>query len=423
MKVVYAVVVFDRFDNIREQVRSFQMCDTQNAEMVVIHNFDSEEAKEAYQSFCNEMGITYVPRVNVGYDVGAFQDVSLERLEGFPNDFDYIIWVTDDTLPMRKDFIHSFVSPLQNDATIGVTAMEICESMNRRHCKAKRHIRTTGFCMSKEISKRIEFPCDPIVTKEDCYKFEHRSDNILLDQMNKWGLKSVQVTPIDQSPLWDMGRPKQVKRKSEHYKLFPLPAQSSKKVTFICLIYNSYPEILSSLINQTHKNWELILIHDGPETMAVSKIIETANDKRVTYIQTEKRMGSWGHYWRSWALNELKYARLSTDSDYICITNADNHLVPTFCEYFIKGFEKPGTVAVYCSQMVHSYIAWGVINCKLKQGFIDCSGIMVRRDVACSVGWNDTVSHSSDWLYIQDIIRKHGAGNINVVQGCLLIHN
>lgn len=196
-----------------------------------------------------------------------------------------------------------------------------------------------------------------------------------------------------------------------------------KKVTFICLIYNSYPEILSSLINQTHKNWELILINDGPEKMPISKIIEAANDPRIQYIQTKERKGTWGHYWRQWALNELKEARISTDSDYICITNADNHLVPTFCEYFIKGFNKPNVVAVYCSQMVHSYLSWGVINCKLERGYIDCSGIMVRRDVACSVGWNDIITHSSDWGYVQDIMNKYGSRNFKVIPGALLVHN
>lgn len=196
-----------------------------------------------------------------------------------------------------------------------------------------------------------------------------------------------------------------------------------KKVTFICLIYNSYPEILSSLINQTHQNWELILIHDGPETMRISKIIKAANDPRIQYIQRPERLGNWGHAHRQWALNELKEGRLSMDSDYICITNADNHLVPAFCEYFIKGFSKPNIVAVYCSQMVHSYLSWGIIKCKLERGYIDCSGIMVRRDVACAVGWNDIITHSSDWGYINDIIARYGSRNINTVQGTLLIHN
>lgn len=422
-KIIYAVIVYDRFDNLREQVRSWSMCETQNAQMVVIHNYDSQQAKESYKSFCDEMGIHYVPRDNVGFDIGAFQDVCNERLEGFPSDWDYIIWVTDDTLPMRKDFVHSFISPLQKDSSIGITAMEICESQNTRKVKAKKHIRTTGFALSKELSRSIEFPRDPVRTKEDCYAFEHRSDNILMDQMNRIGLKSVQITPIDVSPLWDQGRPAQAKRKAEHYKIFPPPSQSDKKVTFICLIYNSYPEILSSLINQTHRNWELILIHDGPETMAISKIIEAANDPRIQYIQTKERKGSWGHHWRQWALNELKENRLSKESDYICITNADNHLVPVFCEYFIKGFSKPNTVAVYCSQMVHSYIAWGIISCRLRQGYIDCSGVMIRRDVACEVGWNDTVSHSSDWLFFQDIINKYGSHRFNMVPGVLLIHN
>lgn len=414
VKIVVAVIVHDRFDNIKEWVRCWSMCDTTNAQLVVIHNYDSQQAKEAYAEFLMGPGITHIPRENIGYDIGAFQDVCRNRMAGFP-DFDYLIWCTDDTLPMRKDFIHNLASTCK-----GVSCMEISEEV-------KRHIRTTGFCISKQTASKIQFPADPVITKEQCYHFEHRGHDAFYEQVKKLGLPAVQVTDIKVSPLWDSGQVKARRpnnRKEEHYTLFPIEKQSDKKVTFISLIYNSYPEILSSLINQTHNNWELILIHDGPETYPVKKIVDAAGDNRVKYIQTKERKGSWGHFWRGWALNELKAGRLSAESDFVVITNADNHYVPVFSEYMIRQLElNTNAVAAYCSQMVHSYTASNVIDCKPKQGYIDCGSVMVKRDVACQAGWRDAKSHSSDWLYFEDIIKTHGIDKFIPVKGCLMVHN
>lgn len=418
VKVIVAVVVYDRFDNIKEWVRCWSQCDTQGASLVVIHNYENEQAREAYTYFCGQSQVHYIPRKNIGYDIGAFQDVCRQRLEGFPKSYDYLIWCTDDTIPMRRDFIGVLVSAVNDKCA--VSCMELSKEV-------KPHIRTTGFCIKKDTALKIKFPSDPIQTKEECWLFEHRSENSFLEQINKLGFTVSQPIPIKEAPLWDSGQMKSKKqnnRRDEHFNVFPTQEQSKKKITFISLIYNSYPEILSSLINQTHQEWELILIHDGPESYPVSKIVEVANDQRITYIQTKERKQNWGHFWRQWALKELKENRISKQSDFVIITNSDNWYAPTFCELMLRGIiGKPNAVAAYTSHMVHSYTNWNVIACSPKQGYIDSGNVMVRRDVACSVGWNNVDMHSSDWYYFNDIIKKHGINSFVSVKGCLFSHN
>lgn len=412
-KIIVAVIVYDRFDNIKEWVRCWNQCDTGSASLVIVHNYENEQARESYTYFCGQSSVHYVPRKNVGYDIGAFQDVCRQRLTGFP-DFEYLIWCTDDTIPMRKDFIGALISGLGSNL---VSCMELSKEV-------KAHIRTTGFCLKKETALKIQFPADPITTKDQCWNFEHRLPTSFLEQVNG---KATQIAPIHESHLWDSGQVKAKRRnnrKEEHYTVFPHEEQSKKKITFIALIYNSYPEILSSLINQTHQEWHLILIHDGKETYPVSKIIEAANDPRITYIQTEERKQNWGHFWRRWAIQELKEGRLSKESDYVVITNSDNWYAPTFCELMVKGFaNKPNAVAAYTSHMIHSYTNWNLITCVPKQGFIDSGNVMVKREVACSVGWNDVDRHSSDWYYFEEIIKKHGIDKFVSVKGCLFSHN
>lgn len=408
--IVVAVIVYDRFQNIVEWIRCWQMCETQGAQLVIIHNNDDEGTKLAHSEFCASAGVAYISRPNVGFDIGAFQDVCRNRLEGFP-EYEYLIWCCDDAIPMRKDFIKQYINRIKQPG-IGCVALEVSRAV-------RLHIRTTGFCVTRHVTEQLQFPADPITTKEQCYHFEHRGKTeIFLDQVTRMRLKTLQVAPVITAPFWDSGFKKYKNREAEHYKVFPRPTQTSAKIAFICPVYNCYPEIISSLINQTHKDWHLFLIHDGPASMDIRKIVDAAADDRITYIETETRQGNWGHGYRREYLDKLR----TSDFDYIVISNGDNHHAPVYCEYMLKGFTN-GQVAVYCDQMVHSYTAWKVINCKLQLGYLDCAGVMVRKDVACEVGWRDTESHSSDWTYFSDIIRKHGANKFGVVKGCLLNHN
>jgi hypothetical protein len=88
----------------------------------------------------------------------------------------------------------------------------------------------------------------------------------------------------------------------------------------------------------------------------------------------------------------------------------------------LSGF-KSGIVATYCSQMIHNYVNYKVIDCRLQRGYLDCSGVMLKLPEAKSVGWNDVNSHSADWFFFEDIIKKYGLKSFAKVDGCLLIHN
>lgn len=415
LKVV--VVVYNRFENIKNWLECWQKCDQMGAELVVIHNYDNVGDTKKYRDLCLQHQVTYVPRQNKGFDIGAFQDVCAERLYGFENNWSMLFWITDDTIIMRKDFLSVFVDPMNRDKSIGITCAEIS---NERSI----HIRTSGFCIRKETAVKLKFPVDPVLTKQHCYQFEHIGDSTLIKQIKLMGLKVIQPLKIENGVVWDIGHRKSLNRYQEHNKVFSNALTKNDKVTFICPVYNSFPEIISSLICQTHKNWELLLIHDGPNETGLKKTVESFNDQRITYIEREKRVGNWGHAIRKWALEEIKNNKLALNTDYVVVTNGDNYHTPTYCEYLLNGFyQNKNAVGVFCDKMVHSYVAWDVINCSFKRGFIDCAGVMIKKEAACSVGWNDVVSHSSDWTYFEDIAKKYGANNFFKIKGCLLIHN
>jgi hypothetical protein len=397
------VVVYDRYQNLQRWLHCWNLSNHHDFELVIIHNTDTEQP--IYKDICDYYGVQYIQRVNLGFDTAPFQDICLERLEGFNNDWNKIMWATDDWFPMHKNFIKDYVNHLHNG--VGVVCTEISDVV-------KKHIRTSAFLITKETSKKITFDVDVITTKDHCYDFEHRSANALYEQIINMGLSVELVAPIHIAPIWDSGHRADLNRMDEHNSVF----YSTQKVIIICPIYKCYPQIISSMILQTHKDWELHLIHDGEADQFLRDYVALVNDDRIKFVETKERVGNYGHSYRQQYLKELR----KSDGDFIVITNGDNYHTPNFLESMVKGF-KDGVVATYCDSMVHSYFGWGVINCRMERGFIDCANVMVRKDVACHVGWNDIESHSSDWTYFEDIAKVHGWESFAQVYGCLLIHN
>ena len=403
MKTVVAVVVYNRAHNIERWIHCWNQSEEVDAELVVIDNSQSKKIRDLCKN------VTYIPRNNVGFDIGAFQDVCRNRLPGFP-DYDYLLWCTDDTLPMSYEFISPFINKLK-PKDVGISCMKISMSIQP-------HVRTTGFCIKRKIAERLVFPAETVTTKNECYLFEHRGKDTMTSQVRRMGFSCEQVAPDHLSPLWDSGYWKRLDRIGEHEKTFNIKKRYTDKVTFICTIYNTYPQIISSLTLQTHHNWNLILIHDGPSDMRECIQTLILGDPRIMFIETKSRTGNWGHGLRQMALETYDLG------NYVVITNADNYYVPTFIEYMLKGFGKSHTaVATYCDKMTHSYKAWDVIPCRLERGFIDCGGVMIKSEIAKEVGWKNTTDHSADWLFFTEIAGRYTWKNFIPVKGNLFVHN
>ena len=403
--IIVAVIVYNRFDNIKTWINCWKTCEKENAQLVIIHNYDKESDCTPYREHCKNNNIKYIARKNVGQDIGAFQDVCKERLAEFPNNWNILFWTTDDVIPMNTNFLSEFINPIKNN--VALSCYEYSTFVTP-------HIRSLQFCIRKDVSKRLIFSADPILTKEHCYKFEHDGEITLFKQIQKMGLTYHQVGDIRTSPIWDTGHRITLNRWREHYNIFKLP-----KVAIISTAFNRYPQIIPSLICQTHKNWELYLVHDGI-THVVRHYANAFKDPRVIYSENNTTLGNYGHITRQNVLRDMKNKLYATDCDYVVITNEDNYLAPIFLEKMIGGF-KSNTIATYCS-MVHNYFGYKAIDTKLEMGHIDSSAVMIKKDIACDVGWNSMI-HSADWVFFKEIIDKYGKDKWVKVDGNLLMHN
>lgn len=402
------IVVYDRLENLRKYFHILKQCNPIK-QVVVIHNYDSPQ--DDYKELCEQSGAIYIYRNNIGFDIGAFQDVCRNRLKGFP-EWDQLIWVTDDTIPT----VHNFTEYFDLKQGEGVRCMEISPYV-------RQHIRTTGFSIAKSTAIKLKFVVDPITTKRDCYTFEHRDiRNTFMDQVKRMGLSVKMVASQVSSPLFDTGYHRRLNRDPELNKLWGLetvrpPVDPTDVVTFVCPIYKSFPAIISSLIMQTNRNWELWLIHDGPGDGSAETFIQVINDDRIKYFETHEHKGMWGHYIRSEWLQKVK-------TKYVIISNPDNYYTPVFIERCFVEFKKRRTsIGIFCLQMVHSYTNWGVINCRFARGFIDCGGVMLKTKEAVSVGWNNITDHSADWFFFNDIAKAYGVNKFTSIPGCLFQHN
>jgi len=91
-----------------------------------------------------------------------------------------------------------------------------------------------------------------------------------------------------------------------------------KKVSIIVPIYNAEEYIrrcIDSLINQTYKNIEIILLNDG-STDSTDKIIKSYKDKRINYIKKENTgIG-----------NTRNLGILKSTGDYIMFIDSDDYM-------------------------------------------------------------------------------------------------
>ena len=195
------------------------------------------------------------------------------------------------------------------------------------------------------------------------------------------------------------------------------PDRKDAKVLFIAPIYNYYPILVHALQAQTHDNWELLLVHDGPNDLGLAATVAAFNDERIDYSETALRHNDWGHSLRRGALERIAQEK---SGDYIVVTNADNYYAPGFTSLMLNAFEDD-TVAVYCDA-AHSYRTWRLLNTRVTLGSIDCGCVMVRREEALAIGWTSTES-AADWVYIDALASAYGLDRFLKLPRPLFVHN
>ncbi len=100
---------------------------------------------------------------------------------------------------------------------------------------------------------------------------------------------------------------------------------------------------IASLIPQTHRDWELILVSDGDMNPVVDvflRVFEHFPDKRVEVVCSPRVDGIWGNRARRLGLDYCQ-------GDYVCWVNHDNIIFPDYLASHARNVEKsPGCLSV-----------------------------------------------------------------------------
>jgi glycosyltransferase involved in cell wall biosynthesis len=90
------------------------------------------------------------------------------------------------------------------------------------------------------------------------------------------------ITPS--SAIWIRMRPNQFKRRID------LP-----KVSVLMPLYNTAPnhlkDAVESILNQSYKDFEFLILNDSPENIKLDEIIRSYKDDRIIYLKNEKNLG------------------------------------------------------------------------------------------------------------------------------------
>ncbi len=214
-------MVYKRFENLRIWLSSIKQAEmpAQKVRVAVIHNHNEDSLEEKkFKSVCEKFDADYyVPRRNVGLDIGALQELSTGKI-AIDFQWDALFWSADDVIPMRKDFISKHIEAIK-PKNVGVAGFHI----SNQCC---RHVRTNSFCIPREVFGCLSFPVAEIKTQEECYIFEHFKNNMTEQIENQFHLTAVQTDPKSfSSVLWDTGHYWHLKLWNNHTRIFPCNRQ------------------------------------------------------------------------------------------------------------------------------------------------------------------------------------------------------
>jgi hypothetical protein len=104
---------------------------------------------------------------------------------------------------------------------------------------------------------------------------------------------------------------------------------------------------LLAMQRQRYENWEVVAVTDGPND-AAARLVAEVQDPRIRLIQTERRLGCWGHPYRQLGLDACR-------GEFIGLSNDDNYYVPGYLEQMLHALEDAD---IAMCQILHSYVGW-----------------------------------------------------------------
>jgi Glycosyl transferase family 2 len=169
--------------------------------------------------------------------------------------------------------------------------------------------------------------------------------------------------------------------------------------------------MLLCLQRQTYKNWEALIVTDGPDP-ETRHALERVVDPRVILLETPEAKGRWGHPYRNLSIQRCTGA-------YIGLTNDDNYYVPGYIDQMVGALKMHNADLALC-QIVHAYSGWCTISTtQPRAGACDLGNWIVKAAIAKSTPWPGE-DFLDDGRYVEALAAK---GKTVVVPRALFVKN
>ena len=176
-------------------------------------------------------------------------------------------------------------------------------------------------------------------------------------------------------------------------------------------------EGLRSISNQTYKNFEMVICHDGPRERSYSDEINFMDmNLNPHIINTPEWRGEWGHYSRDYA---MKYAYENMpDCDYYIQFNIDNKFEPHAFQTIVDKIKETKSDIIIFT--VRHYKAAGgqpfrgipPVNCN-----IDVMQVVAHKDVWKKTGFWYRYEGTSDGFIYEKMCKENSWVNIEECLG------
>lgn len=179
-------------------------------------------------------------------------------------------------------------------------------------------------------------------------------------------------------------------------------------------------EGIDSLNNQTFKDFELLIIHDGPRQGSYDNELDEVPEN-TGFISTEKHYGIYGRpeFWAGygWGHHSRELGIKQAIGDYILHFNIDNILYPHALQTISDKIDKTGAEFIVFACTHEKFDIKYFSGIPPVMGKIDMMQGVASKKAWESIGGWYRHDHSSDGFLFEEIVAKYGYVHIPEVLG------
>lgn len=192
----------------------------------------------------------------------------------------------------------------------------------------------------------------------------------------------------------------------------------SVKVSVLTPLYNTDPvflrEMIESILNQTFRDFEFILLNDSPDNREIEEIVRSYQDPRIVYVENESNLGISESRNKLLALSRGEYVAIFDHDDISCKERLEKQVD------YLDSHREVGVVGCYIRHIPKNRVTrFPVANLDIKRELIHgCvvphTGAMIRKSVLIDNGlcWEGAFSPAEDYMLWVKLIAKTMFHNI-----------